>query len=299
MEEPKFRLQNKRIFMKYNDHLDKEEFPKWFSDKVKGNIKFLRIAHETGETGYKHSHVLVEFKKAFQTTNQRFFDLENNHPNIKKVLDENHWNNCIEYLWKEDKDNIDLMPKGNIADIIWEKDNLQDALRMCKKVSDATGIKTIFNAKKKVLPPLQGRLKPWQQEALDYCFGQVNDRTIRVYYDREGNKGKTWFVKYMISNYPEKCLFFTAINYRDTAFALKKAVDNGWEGDTILINLSRDYQERDSIYGIMESMKDGLITSNKYESDSFRIQDVHVILMVNFEVNLGACSKDRWDIITM
>lgn len=286
----------------YSGHLDKQVYIEWIQGKTKTNMKFIRLAHETGdeEINYEHTHAVIDFGKRFVTESARFFDFENVHPNIKKILDKKHWDNAVTYLFKEDLENLDLkIEKTNLVDAVWNCDTLQGALSMAKKPSDAMGLSCIYKAKKREIKPLHLELYPWQQDCEKYCFGPVNDRKIRVYYDPKGGKGKTKFIKYMMSNYPEKCLFFTAINYRDTAFAIKAAIDNGWGGDTILINLSRDYEGRDSIYSIMESMKDGMITSNKYEAGSVLFDDCHVVLMTNFEVDKSRCSLDRWDIVEL
>lgn len=295
----KFRFQNQKVMLTYSTHIEKDDYIDWLTNLTKLKFKFIRMAHETAheDTPYNHTHVVIDFGKGFQTRNCRFFDYNEIHPHIKPILNKKHWDNSMEYLAKEDIENEDLKKGPSFAKGVWSCESLEQALESCSGPGDVLGTIAMFKSKARTVKPITGTLKRWQEEALSYCQGPVDDRKIRVYYDPSGGMGKTWFIKYMYSNYPGKCHFFTAVNYRDTALAMKNLYDNGWCGDTILINLPRSYESHESMYGIIESMKDGLMTSNKYVSSSFMFDPCHVILMVNFEVRKIAVSLDRWDII--
>ena len=61
----KFRLSARRILLTYKSHLTGDKF-----DKFAG---FHRVWHETGDTGYKHTHYICYNRKKFETRSEKFF----------------------------------------------------------------------------------------------------------------------------------------------------------------------------------------------------------------------------------
>lgn len=96
-----FRLKNKKLLITYprTDYsadvlLDK------FLLKVSGNIINYAIAClEHHEDGSCHNHLYVEFKKPFESRNERCFDLEGRHPNIE-IIRTTPWK-TVDYCKKE------------------------------------------------------------------------------------------------------------------------------------------------------------------------------------------------------
>lgn len=71
----------------------------------------------------------------------------------------------------------------------------------------------------------------------------------------------------------------------------------GWNGDTVFLNLTREYAERKHIYEALEILKDGFITCTKYTGGDCWIPKLHVIVFANFKPNLTSLSMDRWNIM--
>lgn len=303
-----FRISNKKFLLTYKTHLDKSSLIEFFS-KFKNKITnkpppFIRIAHEVGKTNdvdYDHTHVVIDFGYSFRSENCRIFDFNDIHPNIKKITTNSHWEHSVRYLSKEDIENVDLKDfkiKGFETKDIWKCKSKQEALLLCKKPSDASGILNIFENKPitNKLDFSNCQLRPWQNDLLEILKGPVDDRKIFVYYDPVGNMGKSFFTKYLFTTFPNKCVFLTNVNYRDTARIISNELKSKPDFDTIIIDLPRDCENKEFIYSAIESLKNGFMTSNKYDSQNLFFNPCHIVIMSNFIPMIEKCSLDRWDI---
>lgn len=301
-EKGKFRLSNKRILLTYKTHLIKEEYKSWLKELVANENIIVEIAHETGTSkgiGYDHSHVLIDFGKLFTTTNCRKLDYKDIHPNIKKVTSNEHWENCLKYLAKEDPENAHLTEKKlSLVEAIWTKDNIQDAIKLCKKPNDALGIKTIFDLKKN---EYRGTLKDlteiWQVDLLNRLESTSGDlRKIIWYFDEKGGKGKSTLAKFAFISDPSKYhVIKTTGGIKDFSTNIVNAFDNGWKGHCIFFDLARACEAK-QIWEPIEHVKDGMITSTKYCGKTIGFQAPHVVVMANFIPNVKSLSLDRWEI---
>lgn len=151
-------------------------------------------------------------------------------------------------------------------------------------------------AKKKILsawrecervlePPKPVELRPWQQECLDKVKEQ-GDRKLLWVYDPKGNSGKTKLCKEMALHH-DTAVFGNA-GKKDLAYA--------YDGQPIVaFNLTRTTEGRVN-YESMESLKDGLMFSAKYESETKVYQNPpKMLVMSNTLPDTTAMSIDRWD----
>ncbi|UYD39151.1 MAG: replication associated protein [Wigfec virus K19_493] len=98
-----FRLASKKILLTYAQapNLTKEQILTHI--QTHGNVKHYVIGKELHADGGQHFHCFVEFERKLDTTNNRAFDIGQNHPNIKRVgrhLSDS--DNCWEYCTKHD-----------------------------------------------------------------------------------------------------------------------------------------------------------------------------------------------------
>jgi len=299
MENKEFRIQNKRLLLTYKTHLNKDEV-KIFFEKISA-ITFIRSAHETGdeECPYLHTHVLVEFVKAFNSRKPNIFDINGIHPHIKPVTSAAHHRNTMTYLGKEDPANADLKCQKTLVSKIQEAKSLNQALtENCKTPSMANGIKMIYDAKVNefVGYPISGEANAWQLELEDLLINKPDDRRICWIYDN-GNTGKTWFMKYMYNKYQNKVFMCTQTgNSKDFATIISSACDAGWTGEVCLINLSRNWERCESLYSCLENIKDGIITTVKYSGKTLRPfkMTTQICVFANFEPHIKNLSIDRW-----
>jgi len=99
----------------------------------------------------------------------------------------------------------------------------------------------------------------------------TDDRTIHWYYDEEGGCGKSTMTKWMISKYNAQQLSGT---FKDIAYE--------WDRRPIAIfDIPKNYETSYYPYGAMEALKNGFISSSKYESCTKMFPIPHVIVFSN------------------
>lgn len=102
-EKKTFRLSAKSVFLTYSKanglsrELIKNVLTERFEDKY---LSGIAVAQEKHKDGSFHYHVFLDFSKAIDTENPRYFDIEDFHPNCKGARNRE---NVLSYLLKEDK----------------------------------------------------------------------------------------------------------------------------------------------------------------------------------------------------
>lgn len=127
-------------------------------------------------------------------------------------------------------------------------------------------------------------MRPWQQDIIDIIEGPVHSRHIYWYWEPVGCVGKTVFCKHLIVRYDAQ--FFQGGSKKDIAYAYKG-------GQIVLFNFSRDVEDKVS-YESIESVKDGLIFSGKYESGVKMFAQPHIVCFANWLPQVERMSLDRW-----
>lgn len=135
-------------------------------------------------------------------------------------------------------------------------------------------VKEYINAQREVAPPEAHPLKEWQQELNNILSRPPNDRTIHFVVDKEGGKGKTWFAKYYCSLHEGEAQYMEMAKKSDMAYALDPKIR------VLIVNCTRQQVEYMN-YSFLESVKDGMIFSPKYESCTLRMNKCHVVVMMN------------------
>lgn len=291
----KFNFANQKFMLTYKGHLEKEELIKFISLTIKCVPKFIRCAWETGKDGYKHTHLVCDVGKRFQSKNERIFDLGEIHPNIQPLKSITHFNNAVKYLSKEDPENKDLKKDERpIAVKVWESENLHEAVEAhVKSAVEVFGVKELWKMKQAEIK-VEEPTFPWHKYVLDKIKGVPDKRKITWIYDKVGNTGKTWLTKYCHAT--KLAYAITACGgIKDFATMIESALEDGWDGKAVIFDLPRAAETK-SIYEPLESIKNGLITVSKYKGRTIVLDNPHVIVMANFMPNLYALSVDRWDL---
>lgn len=129
----------------------------------------------------------------------------------------------------------------------------------------------------------------WQRTLRDELTGIADMRSIVWYTDFEGGCGKTALARYLVHNVPHT-LFVSTGKAADIAYQIIKAT---WEPKIVCFNLPRSAENAMS-YAALESCKDGIIYSGKYEGGCKIFSPPHVIVFANFMPDLNRLSQDRW-----
>lgn len=136
------------------------------------------------------------------------------------------------------------------------------------------------------------QLYNWQKEIVKLVESEPVERKIYWYWEETGNIGKTALVRYLVYHHDavfiqgKKSDIMQAINGKDGKTAIKRCY---------ILGFSRSNESFIS-YDAIESIKDGLIFSSKYESGMRMFPVPHVIIFCNFAPDKSKLSADRWDI---
>lgn len=103
-----FSMNNKKIHLRYSTHFDLREYLESIQEYLeeRRGIKVVEysLVQELGARGETpHTHCALRFDNPLRLGKEdvAFFDYEGNHPHIKLILDETHWQNAIRYHRKE------------------------------------------------------------------------------------------------------------------------------------------------------------------------------------------------------
>lgn len=175
--------------------------------------------------------------------------------------------------------------------IHWEKPrNLTLCYFYCSKVETRTG-RTC--AKNFVIKKPLKLIKPdrdWQIEILNIVNSEPDDRKVYWYYSSEGNVGKSSFCKYLVAKH--NCVFIDEGKKSDIMHTLMEA-DMERDNCIVVFDVPRDNGNNVS-YKSIESIKNGMIYSSKYESKYKLFNPPHVIVFSNFPPDTSKLSEDRW-----
>ncbi len=127
----------------------------------------------------------------------------------------------------------------------------------------------------------------WQSHLIrELVDNSPNSRTIIWYVDVNGNHGKTYLSRYLITHMD--CIRFENGKSTDIKYAFRGQ-------RTVVFDLSRS-QEDHVNYEVIESVKNGVVFSPKYESRCAVYPIPHLVVFANFEPDKSKLSADRWDI---
>nr|WAE42317.1 MAG: replication associated protein [Cressdnaviricota sp.] len=131
-------------------------------------------------------------------------------------------------------------------------------------------------------------LYPWQLRIISIINSPIDNRIIYWIWEEEGNVGKSAFCKYLAVNHQAN-LISNGTN-KDIAYSIKE------DPKIVCFLLSRSLEDHVN-YGILESIKDGLMFSPKYESNFKIFNAPHIFCFANFRPKVEKLSMDRWIII--
>lgn len=165
-----------------------------------------------------------------------------------------------------------------MKEIHWEKckGNRKDNLLYCSKCNN------IFVTNMKIPKPIKtiskNEMYEWQKEILDMVKCEAEVRKIYWYWGTQGI-GKTSFQKYLVVNHD-------AIMIDGTGTDMKHAVwqyydKNGVTPELILVNLPFDTDMEMYSYKKLETIKDMLFRSSKYEGGMIAGNEPHLLVFAN------------------
>ena len=138
-----------------------------------------------------------------------------------------------------------------------------------------------------------GELREWQRELECDLLDEPDDRSVRFVIDEEGGRGKSWFIRYMLTKYPDLTQRLSVGKRDDLAYAIDTSKR------MMLFDVPRECMKYLQ-YSILEGLKDGFLFSGKYASScKFFYHKVHVYVFCNEEPDYEKLSMDRFDVVKL
>jgi hypothetical protein len=135
-------------------------------------------------------------------------------------------------------------------------------------------------------------LRPWQQKVIDLIVQPPDNRSIHWFFDPVGKMGKTVLAKHICCNYNAIFVQGKAADIKSAIAVMEK------KPRIVLFGLPRSSEDFVS-YDAIESCKDGIFFSGKYESGMCVFAPPHILIFANFKPDLSKLSSDRWNVIEL
>lgn len=132
--------------------------------------------------------------------------------------------------------------------------------------------------------------RPFQKEILKIIMGAPSKRQIYWYWEPKGNMGKSFLIKYIKLIHND--LIESDGCYKDIAHSVIKLYEQLLYPHIITLDIPRCVENIS--YKAIEKLKDGQITSGKYEGGSVVFPSPHIIIFSNEPPIMDHLSADRW-----
>ena len=133
---------------------------------------------------------------------------------------------------------------------------------------------------------------PWQQKVIDIINGPVDDRKIYWFYCKKGGSGKTALAKHLCMNNGAIFVSGKGADVKAAIAATEK------KPKVVVFGIPRTAEKADGdqciSWDALESVKDGMFFSGKYESGMVLMPPPHMIVFANFAPDTTKLSADRW-----
>jgi len=140
---------------------------------------------------------------------------------------------------------------------------------------------------------VEGDLRDWQVDLATLLATEPDDRQIVFVVDYIGGQGKTWFQKKLIMEGSDDCQIVPCGKRDDMAYAIETLKK------IYMLNVPRGQMEYLQ-YPVLEMLKDGIVHSPKYESQTkFIGRKCHVVVFSNEPPDLHRLTEDRYHIINL
>lgn len=133
-------------------------------------------------------------------------------------------------------------------------------------------------------------LRPAQAHLEQLLGEEPDDRRVIFVIDPTGGTGKSFFVRYMLGKLPDRVQRLSIGKRDDLAYAIDESKS------IFLFDVPRSQSEFLQ-YSVLESLKDGMVFSTKYQSRSKRLSPSHVVVFMNEQPDMNKLSQDRYQII--
>ncbi len=136
----------------------------------------------------------------------------------------------------------------------------------------------------------------WQKKVVEeISVPCTDDRKINWIYDDKGKIGKSFLTKYLMK--VENALVVEG-RKTDIFHQIAKRKEDGIAVPLVIIDVPRSSFNNIS-YSAIECIKNGFISSGKYEGGQYTFKSPHIYVFANTEPDRRKFSEDRWNIIDL
>lgn len=133
----------------------------------------------------------------------------------------------------------------------------------------------------------------WQAALRERLAGPADDRTVNFYVDPDGGKGKTWFIRWFLTQHHGLAQVLGVGKRDDIAHMVNPTFK------VYLFNVPRGGMEFLQ-YTMLEQLKDKIVVSPKYNSQVKVIRhNVHVVVFCNELPDESKMSQDRFNVVNL
>ena len=138
-------------------------------------------------------------------------------------------------------------------------------------------------------------LRDWQEALMQKLTLEPSDRKVMWYHEAVGNTGKSFFARHLSRHHG--AVQVGMMKRDDLLHVLAHRITE--QTKVVVFDITRTVAVDNPfmLYEVLEMLKDGQISSGKYESTVRTIHPVHVLVFSNAAPRVEAMSMDRWDIV--
>lgn len=263
-------------------------------------VQYAVRGKEVASTGTPHLQIFVVF-----TVNKRFNAVRALFPQSHIEIARSPSLNCSNYCKKES----DFREFGTLPAAQGKRNDLNDAFTWADEFTSEHGYPPASPEIARHLPGIYtryprftrclerrslgfdlqlGEPRDWQSSLAQRLEAPPDDRVIEFVLDPEGNKGKSWFQRWFMTNNKDKTQILGMGKRDDIAHMvdITKTI--------FLFNVPRDGMEFLQ-YTILEQLKDRMVSSPKYNSQMKIMRDkVHVVVFCNEHPDMNKMTRDRY-----
>lgn len=331
----KFRFQASMGHFTYSGHVEKQALLAFmvnlFKDGTGQVVNEYSICHETGSTGYEHTHCYIKWSAKLDVKNKRKFDYDGVHPNIRRVQTKAHRASVLKYHKKQDSETLaNVEPQTTIQDCLeyfaqesdfgeviinpsyamflssrmpWAKAAHEAVWK--KKDNPRKRIRSACDCKIWVANDYQDEdgedLEEPQHHSKCQCTLRQWQKKVVSHVDKQNHRQITWVVDPKGNQGKSQLMRWL---YRERgAFVCKGGRDadlsRGYKNEALIVcDFPRGKPKEYWPTNWLEGKKDGDVSSSKYSS-TYGLSDVQcTVLCFSNELPDWTCyTHDRWDVI--
>jgi len=307
MPPKKINVRSNRICFTLNNYTEEE--CQQFQDVLNNNLKHIEyaiIGKEIGANGTPHLQGFIHYHhsylKARDGTLTKWRSLI---PALARAHMESAFGTDDQSRAYCAKENVFLEvgkpgSNANVYQRLLSCNNLEECAALCPETTLRcyNQLKQITQSNKRSHqhPPAVTSLRPWQKEVYEKLMKQT-DRRILFVQDKRGNSGKSHLAKFIRNTHGSEVFYCRGGKGHDIIHAFSKG-----DYKVAIFDYARNKQPQYFAWDIFEELKDGCVSSGKYDSDMFWLgYSVKIIVLTNHDVHdhKHLLTYDRWQIVDL